>query len=140
MSVRRVLVWGTAMVVGTIIFFNQVVGPSVAASIEEDFAEMEADELHQPAPDPVISTPQKASALSKEELRKAVKMSDLPPMDDVDRMIGATINLNGYLCARPIEVAEAGTGLYGVRCITRRDGTGISDYLVNARTNDVEPI
>ena len=86
----------------------------------------------QPAPveeaSPVITAPTK------------VRMSDLPPMDEVDKMIGTVINLNGHLCGRPIQVREAGTGLYGVRCITRRDGTGISDYLVNSRTNEVEPI
>ncbi|MGB3472271.1 MAG: hypothetical protein WBA51_15765 [Erythrobacter sp.] len=61
-------------------------------------------------------------------------------MDQVDHMIAATINLSGNLCARPIEVRDAGDGLYGVRCITNRNGTGMSDYIVNSRNSEVIPI
>ena len=62
-------------------------------------------------------------------------------MDDADKMIGAVINLNGYLCARPIQVQPTEyENVYGVQCITRRDGTGISNYIVNSRTNEVTKI
>ena len=97
-----------------------------------------APEIAQPAIDKPSAPPSEAATVGKK--RKTVNVADLPPMDDADKAIGAVINLNGHLCARPIEVKEAGTGLYGVRCITRRDGTGISDYLVNSRTNEVEAI
>lgn len=75
----------------------------------------------------VSSTPQAAAkpsapkcvTMSPEEHRRATgteaprkpkseeakfSMKDLPPMDGADKMIGAVINLNGYLCARPIQV------------------------------------
>lgn len=66
-----------------------------------------------------------------------IKLSDL---DEADRAIRRAINVSGHLCARPIEVVQAATDLYGVQCITNRDGTGISNYLVNARTSEVDPI
>lgn len=68
---------------------------------------------------------------------KPAKPADL---DGADKMIAVAINLNGYLCARPVEVREVSTNLYGVQCITNRDGSGISNYLVNSRTNEVTPI
>ena len=66
-----------------------------------------------------------------------IKLSDL---DESDRAIRRAINVSGHLCAKPIEVVEAGTNLYGVQCITNRDGSGRSTYLVNSRTNDVTEI
>ncbi|MEM6858616.1 MAG: hypothetical protein AAF559_12155 [Pseudomonadota bacterium] len=74
-----------------------------------------------------ISTP-KTTAVSDKEV------------EQIDDMIAATINLSGNLCARPIEVRDTGDGLYGVRCITNRNGTGISDYIINSRTSEVIPI
>lgn len=65
-----------------------------------------------------------------------IKRGDLDP---ADRAIALAINLSGNLCAKPIEVREAGTQLYAVRCITNRNGTGMSDYFVNSRTNEVKP-
>ena len=99
-------------------------------------------------PASVVSTPQQdrsatqvpsKPALSRSEAK--VDVSDLPPMDDADHMIGAMINLNGFLCARPTLVQPAGSpDLYAVQCITHRSGRGISNYLVNARTNQVTKI
>lgn len=67
-----------------------------------------------------------------------IRLSDL---DEADRAIRHAINLSGHLCAKPIEVAPTGSpDLYGVQCITNRDGSGISNYLVNSRTNDVTEI
>jgi len=67
-----------------------------------------------------------------------IKLSDL---DDADRAIRRAINLSGNLCAKPIEVLPTGSpGLYGVQCITYRDGSGLSTYLVNSRTNEVSGI
>lgn len=68
---------------------------------------------------------------------KPIRMTDL---DDADRLIRLAINLNGYLCAKPIEVRPAGNDLYGVRCIMYRSGQGRANYLVNTRTNEVSEI
>lgn len=96
----------------------------------------EVDDLSRP-----VVTPQSRTERTQVATAPArVRMSDLPPMDNADRAIGTAINLNGHLCARPIVVKEVGTQMYAVRCITRRDGSGVSDYLVNARTSEVEPI
>ena len=93
-----------------------------------------------------IEAPVMVAESVKSEPSPAKEPINIPPpksvaqMDESDRMIAFAINKSGNLCARPIEVREAGGGLYGVRCITNRNGTGISDYLVNARTNEVIPI
>lgn len=68
---------------------------------------------------------------------RSIKPTDL---DDADRAIALVINLNGYLCAKPIEVRPAGTDLYGVRCVMSRSGEGRANYLVNTRTNEVSEI
>lgn len=54
--------------------------------------------------------------------------------------ISATINSKGHLCARPIEMQKAANGLYGVGCVTRRNGYGRSNYLLNTRTGAVSEI
>ena len=55
-------------------------------------------------------------------------------------MIGFAINSNGHLCARPVEMQRVSDGLYGIGCITRRDGSGRSNYLLNVRTGEVSEI
>lgn len=68
---------------------------------------------------------------TKAEKRKAQNAADF---------VGATINAGGRLCARLIEVQEAAPGQYGVGCITRRDGTGRANYLIDSRTGSVDEI
>ena len=75
--------------------------------------------------------------LSPSAKPKPIKLADL---DESDRAIRRAINLSGHLCARPTEVRSVGADLYGVHCITNRDGTGGSNYLVNSRTNEVNEI
>lgn len=65
---------------------------------------------------------------------------DYDDLDDADKAIRFAINRKGFLCAKPIEVVTVDPSLYGVNCITNRDGTGRSNYLVNSRTGSVEPI
>ena len=55
-------------------------------------------------------------------------------------LVGITINSQGHLCARPIEMQKASDGLYGIGCVTYRDGYGRSNYLVNVRTGEVTEI
>lgn len=114
------------------------------------------DEIETYAPPESSNDPFSEVALAAKEPAPVVEKQDEPPlaerssqqssppaneeMDQIDHMIGATINLSGHLCARPIEVKEAGDGLYGVRCVTNRNGTGISDYIINSRTSEVIPI
>ncbi|AWW74568.1 hypothetical protein CD351_09035 [Erythrobacter sp. KY5] len=54
--------------------------------------------------------------------------------------VSASINVKGYLCAAPIESAKVDADHYGIGCITNRDGTGRSNYLVNFRNGNVQPI
>ncbi|QUL36820.1 hypothetical protein [Erythrobacter sp. JK5] len=54
--------------------------------------------------------------------------------------VSASINVKGYLCAIPYEMLKVDQSHYGIGCITNRDGTGQSNYLVNVRTGAVEPI
>jgi hypothetical protein len=68
---------------------------------------------------------------SKVTKRKASQASDF---------IGATINMQGHLCARPIEAQQASDGLYGVGCVTQRNGYGRSNYLINTRSGEVTKI
>lgn len=72
-------------------------------------------------------TPPKSRVAKK----KAAEAADL---------ISATINLNGHLCARPVEMQKAADGLYGISCISRRDGSGRSNYLLNIRSGAVSEI
>lgn len=101
----------------------------------------------QESSDPVVLTPEQhrfaveETAKTRTESSETIDLADLPPMDDADRMIGAVINLNGHLCARPTLVQPTGSqDLYAVQCITYRSGKGISNYLVNSRTNEVTKI
>lgn len=67
-----------------------------------------------------------------------VRFSEL---DEADKAIRLVINLNGYLCAKPILVTPTDDGeTFDVRCITNRSGKGRSRYLVNAETNNVVEI
>lgn len=95
-----------------------------------------AHEVTSPSPASIATVPPTADVAPPSK-PKPIKLSDL---DESDRAIRLAINRGGHLCARPIEVQEVGTGLYGVQCITNRDGTGLSNYLVNSRTNEVEAI
>ena len=134
MSFRKVAGWTVAITIGFVVLMNNVGQNLEAEFVRQGHAEMSVSPV--PASDPSVS-------LSKEPASapaKPVRMKDLPPQDDADRAIGAAINLNGHLCARPIMVQEVATQMYAVRCITRRDGTGMSDYLVNSRTSEVEAI
>lgn len=54
--------------------------------------------------------------------------------------VSASINVKGYLCAAPIESAKVDADHYGIGCITNRDGTGRSNYLVNFPNGNVQPI
>lgn len=54
--------------------------------------------------------------------------------------IGATINSQGHLCARPVGAQKASDGLYGIGCVTSRSGTGQSFYLLNTRSGEVTAI
>ena len=133
--------WGLICGLGLVSYLPAACGIGRSASLEAaDAPALTSAKAERTAP---ASTTRSQTDAREEEgspRQQSSEGSYLPPMDEVDQMIGAVINMNGYLCARPIAVREAGTGLYGVRCITRRDGTGISDYLVNSRTNEVEPI
>jgi hypothetical protein len=107
----------------------QALGSSIQAEFEADGAQRLAEDAGEVT---------KVRVTSKSQLSSPpAKATDL---DEADHAIGAAINLKGYLCARPIEVREAASNLYGVRCVTNRDGTGISDYLVNPRSGEVTPI
>lgn len=68
---------------------------------------------------------------SRSEKKKAAKAADF---------VGYAINSQGHLCARPIEAQRAAAEMYGVGCITSRDGYGRSNYLVNTRTGQVTEI
>ena len=61
---------------------------------------------------------------------------------DAKDFVAASINTKGYLCADPIQVVKAQTQerIYGVQCVTNRDGSGISGYIVDVGTGLVMPI
>ena len=92
--------------------------------------------------DPVRSSSNTKDLAAERPAATASKAEPVKPgdLDDAEKAIGLAINLAGYLCAKPTEVVEAGPQLYGVHCITNRDGTGRSNYLVNSRTHEVTPI
>lgn len=54
--------------------------------------------------------------------------------------LSATINLEGHLCAQPAATRQADASHYAVGCVTLRNGSGKSIYLVNVRTGSVTPI
>lgn len=116
---------------------------AIGSNVENSFAEESARSL---AAADISSTVVEADAAVPPTLvadatplpkPEPVKMGDL---DEADKAIRLAINISGHLCAKPIEVREVGANLYGVHCITNRDGTGRSNYLVNSRTNEVEAI
>lgn len=54
--------------------------------------------------------------------------------------LAAAINIEGHLCARPIEARQADNNHYGIGCIERRAGERRINYLVNVHTGSVTPI
>lgn len=111
-------------------------------NVESSFAAEDAQSLATATPSATITRPATVAPPAPEMVTappapQPVKMNDL---DDAEKAIRLAINLSGNLCAKPIEVREVGANLYGVHCITNRDGTGRSNYLVNSRTNEVDKI
>ena len=54
---------------------------------------------------------------------------------DVDEMLATLLNLQGYLCARVINVVPLDLPKhYEVRCIEYRGGQGTVDYIINLET------
>lgn len=116
---------------------------AVGSNVESTFAEVDAQNLAtadtsssvvEPETPPHPAPVAEAAPPPKPQ---PVKMNDL---DEAEKAIRLAINLSGHLCAKPTEVREVGPNLYGVHCITNRDGTGGSNYLVNSRTNEVDKI
>lgn len=60
--------------------------------------------------------------------------------DQAKDFIAMTINSEGHLCAQPIEMAEAAPKQYGIGCVTNRNGSGKSNYLIDTRTGSVTKI
>lgn len=54
--------------------------------------------------------------------------------------LSGAINVKGHLCAVPVEAKRASADMWGVGCITHREGAGKSNYLVNIRTGEVTQI
>lgn len=130
---------GTAAVFVGGIWALQAIGSNVESSFaEEDARNLAAADTSSTVAQPTTSAPP-APVVSVAPLPKPqpVRMDDL---DEAEKAIRLAINLSGHLCAKPTEVREVGPNLYGVHCITNRDGTGSSNYLVNSRTNEVDKI
>ena len=54
---------------------------------------------------------------------------------DVNEMLATLLNLQGYLCAKVINVAPLDLPKhYEVRCIEYRGGQGTVDYIINLET------
>lgn len=108
---------------------------------EGNVAEEVAYNVTQPpaAAAPVLA-PEPAVPMKTTEAKPALPRIKLDDLDDAEKAIRLAINVSGHLCAKPTEVREVGPSLYGVHCITNRDGTGRSNYLVNSRTNEVDRI
>ncbi len=103
-------------------------GPSPSAEVATTAPEnVGSTILEQAIFDAFPSSPPK----SRSEKKKAAQAADF---------VGYAINSQGHLCARPIEAQKAAAEMYGVGCITRRDGYGRSNYLVNTRTGQVTEI
>jgi hypothetical protein len=122
---KRITIGSGMMVLAFILFVFSPSGkidaePAEAETVAVAEAPVESDTVAEPIPKP-----------------QPVKMIEL---DEADRAIRLAINLSGHRCARPTEVRLVGPDLYGVHCVTNRDGTGGSNYLVNSRTNEVEEI
>ncbi|MBL9070595.1 MAG: hypothetical protein JNM03_11480 [Sphingopyxis sp.] len=128
---------GTTVVFVGGIWALQAIGSNVESTFaEEDGRNLAVAENSSKVAQPATAAPPIADAAppSKPE---PVRMGDL---DEAEKVIRLAINLSGNLCAKPIEVRKVGANLYGVHCITNRDGTGRSNYLVNSRTNEVDKI
>ena len=116
-----------------------LVGENVESSFaEEDARNHAAAETSSTVTQPTTAvSPAPVADNAPPSKPEPVKIGDL---DEAEKAIRLAINLSGNLCAKPIEVREVGANLYGVHCITNRDGTGRSNYLVNSRTNEVDKI
>ena len=83
-------------------------------------------------------TRQKREKAASKAKSGPIKLSDLDEDQQAFRLL---INVNGYLCAKPVEIVPtASVGVYRVQCITNRSGRGISNYFVNGMTNEVTEI
>jgi hypothetical protein len=130
---------GTAAVFVGGIWALQAIGSNVESSFAEEDARnlASANTLAPVAQLETSSSQAPVAGAAPPPKPQPVRMDDL---DEAEKAIRLAINLSGHLCAKPTEVREVGPNLYGVHCITNRDGTGGSNYLVNSRTNEVDKI
>lgn len=73
---------------------------------------------------------------------KPTSASDRKRASNAKDYISAAINVKGYLCAEPIEMAKAESqkNIYGIKCVMNRDGTGIAGYAIDVGTGLVIPL
>jgi hypothetical protein len=79
----------------------------------------------------------KAAPVPETGRQKRITLTNL---NAAERQVRLVINLSGNLCAKPVEVRPVDENLFGVSCITNRDGSGLSNYLVNTDNNEVTEI
>ena len=133
---------------------------AVGSNVESTFAEVDAQEsavplatvTHAVAPETAssakpASAPVKVGATMLEQAifdafpkteptTKAAKTKASQASD----FLSAAINLKGHLCAQPAAIQQADASHYAVGCVTLRNGSGKSIYLVNVHTGSVTPI
>lgn len=147
------------MLFGSLVVFVSITGlQAIGSSVEAEFAAQNAgatvsktDVSSAEVPSPSLaSTAAPIQRAGSTILEQAIfdAFPPTPPKTKAERrkaanaadFVGAAINAAGHLCARPIEAQEAAPGQYGVGCLTRRDGSGRSNYLIDSRTGSVDEI
>jgi hypothetical protein len=111
----------------TIVSLGSVAGPSVDAG----FSEAAVTE-----PVPEAATSDKKVLILEQAILDAFPEDGSKGSEKAKAFIAGSINTKGYLCADPVDAvkAESQERIYGIKCITNRDGTGVSGYIVDVGT------
>lgn len=135
---------GAVVLVGSVPAL-QAIGSDAAAGTEVA-KPRPSTEVTSTDPAPVDAEPKVGSSILEQAIFDAFPAKEPSSRSAKEKMSNAAdflsmaINSEGHFCARPIEAQQASADLYGVGCVTRRDGYGRANYLLNIRSGEVTPI
>ncbi len=114
-------------------------GPQITrADSSSSNAEIEEVAVSQDAPVPTMSLEQAIfDALSQDAERSP---EDEEKWRASVKLLRTSITSQGYRCVVPYEAAKIDSERYGIGCVNRRDRKAQTNYLLNVRTGDVEPL
>ncbi len=118
---------------------EEVISPNANDKNASGSAPLIADSNHRQIPE------HGSTALEQAILDSFAGNSHTPPdakkhWEGAESYLSGAINVKGHLCAVPVEARRASADMWGIGCITNRDGWGKSNYLVYILTGEVTRI